>query len=71
MVAFHVTKLTPSEFEEVEIELGVGRPGSTLGGSRAPKPSWNSERQHHIDVQQLPSGEWVAALDGDRVPSSE
>ena len=28
-----------------------------------------SARHHHIDVQQLPSGEWIAAIDGDSVGS--
>ncbi|GLC56016.1 hypothetical protein PLESTB_001055600 [Pleodorina starrii] len=28
--------------------------------------SWNAERLHHADVQQLPNGTWVGLLDGDR-----
>lgn len=63
LVAFEVTKLSPTEFEQHPIEHNI----SGLSGHR--KPSWNSERHHHIDVQQLPSGEWIAAIDGDRVAS--
>ncbi|KAL4451194.1 hypothetical protein ABPG77_009266 [Micractinium sp. CCAP 211/92] len=65
LVAFEVTKLTPTEFEQRRIDHNIGG----LAGHR--KVSWNSERHHHIDVQQLPSGEWIAAIDGDRVPSGQ
>jgi hypothetical protein len=28
-------------------------------------------RYHHMDAQQLASGGWIAAMDGDRVPSGD
>lgn len=66
IMAYEVTKLSPTEFEQVPLDLGLSMP---KGRSSSKKRAWNSRRQHHIDVQQLPSGEWVAALDGDSVPS--
>ncbi|GAB4815338.1 hypothetical protein N2152v2_002384 [Parachlorella kessleri] len=67
LVAYEVTKLTPTEFKQEPARLALAGPASSIGDED--KLRWNSARQHHIDVQQLPSGEWVAAVDGDRVPS--
>ncbi|XP_057789424.1 glucosamine inositolphosphorylceramide transferase 1-like [Salvia miltiorrhiza] len=61
---FKVTVLTTLEFREVEVPLGINEP---VKG----RNSWNGARNHHLDVQQLGSGEWVAVLDGDRVPSGD
>ncbi|PIN14380.1 Acetylglucosaminyltransferase EXT2/exostosin 2 [Handroanthus impetiginosus] len=59
-----VEVLTTDEFREVEVPLGVNEP---LKG----RNSWNGARNHHLDVQQLSSGKWIAVLDGDRVPSGD
>lgn len=61
---FKVTVLTTDEFKEVEVPFGIKEP---LKGRNA----WNGARTHQLDVQQLSSGEWVAVLDGDRVPSGD
>jgi len=62
--AFHVITLTKDEFWEVEIPLGIEE-------SKKGRNAWNGLRYHHMDVQQLPSGNWIAVMDGDRVPSSD
>ncbi|XP_027111415.2 glycosyltransferase family protein 64 protein C5 [Coffea eugenioides] len=61
---FRVEILTTDEFKEVEVSLGTEEP--TKG-----RNAWNGLRNHHLDVQQLSSGEWVGVLDGDRVPSGD
>lgn len=33
--------------------------------------SWNCKRYHHLNPHQLTSGEWVAVVDADRVPSGD
>jgi hypothetical protein len=62
--AFHVITLTTDEFWEVEVPLGIEE-------SKKGRNAWNGLRYHHMDVQQLPSGNWIAVMDGDRVPSSD
>ncbi|KAH6803022.1 glycosyltransferase family protein 47 [Perilla frutescens var. frutescens] len=61
---FKVTILTTDEFKEVEVPLGFKEP---LKG----RNSWNGARIHQLDAQQLSSGEWIAVIDGDRVPSGD
>lgn len=61
---FKVTVLTTHGFKEVEVPLGFEEP---VKG----RNSWNGARNHHLDVQQLSSGEWVAVRDGDRLPSGD
>ncbi|XP_057979024.1 glucosamine inositolphosphorylceramide transferase 1 [Malania oleifera] len=62
--AFKVEVLTQDEFREVELPLGFEE--SSKG-----RNAWNGARHHHLDVQQLNSGEWVGVMDGDRVPSGD
>ncbi|KAL2548930.1 Glycosyltransferase family protein 64 protein C5 [Forsythia ovata] len=61
---FRVEVLTTNEFKEVEVPSGIEE--SSKG-----RNTWNGARNHHLDVQQLSSGEWIAVLDGDRVPSGD
>lgn len=61
---FKVEILTTDEFKEVEVPLGIKEPNKG-------RNAWNGARNHHLDVQQLDSGEWIAVLDGDRVPSGD
>lgn len=61
---FKVEVLTKDEYREVEVPLNFGR-------SDKGRNAWNGARYHHLDVQQLGSGEWVAVMDGDRVPSGD
>lgn len=62
--AFKIEVLTPEEYREVEVPLGFAEP--TKG-----RNAWNGARYHHLDAQPLPSGGWVAVMDGDRVPSGD
>lgn len=61
---FKVEILTADEFKEVEVPSGIKEPSKG-------RNAWNGARNHHLDVQQLSSGEWIAVLDGDRVPSGD
>ncbi|KAL0303456.1 UNVERIFIED_CONTAM: Glucosamine inositolphosphorylceramide transferase 1 [Sesamum radiatum] len=61
---FKVEVLTTDEFKEVEVPLDIKK---SVKGRNA----WNGARHHHIDIQQLSSGEWIAVLDGDRIPSGD
>lgn len=61
---FKVEVLTEDEYKEVEVPLGLREPNKG-------RNSWNGARQHHLDVQQLSSGEWIGVMDGDRVPSGD
>ncbi|XP_022880596.1 glycosyltransferase family protein 64 protein C5-like [Olea europaea var. sylvestris] len=61
---FRVEVLTTEEFKEVEVPLGIEE--SSKG-----RNAWNGARNHHLDVQQLSSGEWIAVWDGDRVLSGD
>ncbi|RZR90701.1 hypothetical protein BHM03_00018666 [Ensete ventricosum] len=61
---FNVKVLAKDEYEEIEVSLGSDEPQK---GSNA----WNGARYHHLDVQQLTSDQWVAVMDGDRVPSGD
>ncbi|ONK75708.1 uncharacterized protein A4U43_C03F19720 [Asparagus officinalis] len=56
--------LTTDKYEEVEVPLGIEEP-------KKGRNIWNGARYHHLDAQLLPSGKWVAVIDGDRVPSGD
>ncbi|XP_052199425.1 glucosamine inositolphosphorylceramide transferase 1-like [Diospyros lotus] len=61
---FKVEILTKDEYREVEVPLGFREPNKG-------RNAWNGARYHHLDVQQLNSGEWIGVMDGDRVPSGD
>ncbi|KAL6637621.1 hypothetical protein ACP70R_025193 [Stipagrostis hirtigluma subsp. patula] len=59
---FKVEVLTTNEYKEFEVPFVFNKP---LKGRNA----WNGARSHHLDLQQLPSGQlWIGVMDGDRVP---
>ncbi|CAD5182161.1 unnamed protein product [Musa acuminata subsp. malaccensis] len=61
---YKVEKLSKEEFKEVPVELGIEEP-------KKDRNAWNGIRYHHLDMQQLSSGNWIAVMDGDRVPSGD
>ncbi|TQD95096.1 hypothetical protein C1H46_019302 [Malus baccata] len=61
---FKVEVLTKDDYKEVEVPLGLIEPSKG-------RNAWNGARYHHLDVQQLNTGEWVGVMDGDRVPSGD
>ncbi|KAL3649670.1 Glucosamine inositolphosphorylceramide transferase 1 [Castilleja foliolosa] len=61
---FKVEILTTNEYKEVEVPFDLEE---SIKGMNA----WNGARSHHLNVQQLGSGEWIAVVDGDRVPSGD
>lgn len=61
---FKVEVLTKNEYKEVEVPFVFEAPNKG-------RNAWNSARYHHLDVQQLSSGEWIAVMDGDRVLSGD
>lgn len=61
---FRVDVLTEEDYKEVEVPSGFLE-------SKKGRNSWNGVRYHHLDAQQLSSGEWVGVMDGDRVPSGD
>ncbi|KAJ8433306.1 hypothetical protein Cgig2_012874 [Carnegiea gigantea] len=61
---FRVETLTEEEYKEVEVPLVMEK--SSKG-----RNAWNGIRSHHMDVQQLSSGEWIGVMDGDHVPSGD
>ncbi|CAA6657517.1 unnamed protein product [Spirodela intermedia] len=61
---FEILSLTVDEYREIEVPLGIEEP-------KKGRNAWNGARYHQLDAQQLPSGEWIAVMDGDRVPSGE
>ncbi|KAG8645308.1 hypothetical protein MANES_10G053900v8 [Manihot esculenta] len=61
---FKVEILTKDDYKEVEVSLGFEEP-------RKGRNAWNGARYHHLDVQQLSSGQWIGVMDGDRVPSGD
>ncbi|WOL05004.1 glycosyltransferase family protein 64 [Canna indica] len=61
---FKVKVLTKYKYDEVEVPLGINEP-------RKGRNAWNGARYHHLDAQQLTSGQWIAVMDGDRVPSGD
>lgn len=61
---FKVEKLSIEDYKEVEVPLGIDE-------SKKGRNAWNGARHHHLDAQQLPSGDWIAVMDGDRVPSGD
>lgn len=56
--AFEITTLTTTEYAERPVG---GNP--VLGGSAVAR-AWNASRMHHVDAHRLPSGRWIAAVDG-------
>ena len=56
--AFRVDQLSRDHYEEDEILLSPEL--------RAQGRGWNAEGMHHIDAHRLPSGRWVASVDGCR-----
>ncbi|XVE75493.1 hypothetical protein DITRI_Ditri12bG0097900 [Diplodiscus trichospermus] len=61
---FKVEVLTRADYREVEVPFPFKE-------SRKGRNAWNGARYHHLDVQQLSSGEWIGVMDGDRVPSGD
>lgn len=61
---FKIDVLTTDEFREVKVPF-------SLEDSNKGRNAWNGARSHHLDVQQLSSGEWIGVVDGDRVPSGD
>lgn len=61
---FKVDVLTKQEYKEVEVPFILDEPNKG-------RNTWNGARYHHLDVQQLSSGQWVGVMDGDRVPSGD
>ncbi|EEF29466.1 transferase, transferring glycosyl groups, putative [Ricinus communis] len=61
---FKVETLTKDNYNEVEVSLGFEEPSKG-------RNDWNGARYHHLDVQQLSTGEWIGIMDGDRVPSGD
>ncbi|KAL4332764.1 hypothetical protein GQ457_07G018890 [Hibiscus cannabinus] len=61
---FKVEVLSRVDYKEVEVPFPFEE--SSKG-----RNAWNGARYHHLDVQQLRSGEWVGVMDGDRVPSGD
>ncbi|KAJ7268242.1 hypothetical protein O6H91_Y399300 [Diphasiastrum complanatum] len=61
---FQVQTLTKDKYAETEVSLGFEE-------SRKGRNAWNGMRYHHMDVQKSPTGDWVAVMDGDRVPSGD
>ncbi|GAV77800.1 Glyco_transf_64 domain-containing protein [Cephalotus follicularis] len=61
---FKVEVLTKDEYREVEVPI-------SLQDTNKGRNSWNAARYHHLDLQQLSSGEWIGVMDGDRVPSGD
>jgi len=59
--AFEITHLTPSEYEEQQVERSP---------IRRPDPGeWNGRAMHHVDAHCLPDGTWLAVADGHDHPS--
>ncbi|XP_002983855.2 glycosyltransferase family protein 64 protein C5 [Selaginella moellendorffii] len=61
---FRVETLTKDKFKEVEVSFSFEE-------SHKGRYAWNGVRHHHLDAQKLPSGNWIAVMDGDRVPSGD
>ncbi|OMP07125.1 EXTL2, alpha-1,4-N-acetylhexosaminyltransferase [Corchorus olitorius] len=61
---FKIEVLTKVEYKEVEVPF-------LFEESKKGRNVWNGARYHHLDVQQLSSGEWVGVMDGDRVQSGD
>jgi hypothetical protein len=61
---YKIEKLSNEEYKEVPVNLGIEEP-------KKGRNAWNGMRYHHMDAQQLASGGWIAAMDGDRVPSGD
>ncbi|KAJ6727349.1 EXOSTOSIN HEPARAN SULFATE GLYCOSYLTRANSFERASE -RELATED [Salix purpurea] len=61
---FKIEVLTKDDYKEVEVPLGFEEPSKG-------RNAWNGARYHHLDVQHLTSGKWIAVMDGDRVPSGD
>ncbi|XP_072968911.1 glucosamine inositolphosphorylceramide transferase 1-like isoform X1 [Typha angustifolia] len=61
---YKVEKLNKEEYIEVPVDLGIVK-------SKKGRNAWNGIRYHHLDTQQLSSGDWIAVMDGDRVFSGD
>ncbi|GER28934.1 glycosyltransferase family protein 47 [Striga asiatica] len=61
---FKVEILTPNDYKEVEVELLLEKSSKGIN-------AWDGARRHHMDVQKLSSGQWIAVVDGDRVRSGD
>ncbi|ESR49827.1 glucosamine inositolphosphorylceramide transferase 1 [Citrus sinensis] len=61
---FKVEILTKNEYKELEVPF-------VFEASNKGRNAWNGARYHHLDAQQLSSGEWIAVMDGDRALSGD
>ena len=55
--AFEIERLTPTEYKErwIPVRWPIG------------KEDWNEEGMHHVDLQPLGEGRWLACMDGQRM----
>ncbi|KAL6005903.1 Glucosamine inositolphosphorylceramide transferase 1 [Asimina triloba] len=61
---FKVEMLTIEDYREVPVPSGIEE-------SKKGRNAWNGFRYHHADIQQLPTGNWISVMDGDRVASGD
>jgi len=61
--AFHIVTLTGSEYQEMRVLDHPVLQGSGLN-DKVQVSAWNENNMHHIDVQQLHNGDFIAAVDG-------
>ncbi|MQL74797.1 hypothetical protein Taro_007169 [Colocasia esculenta] len=61
---YKVEKLSTDDYREVSVPLQIEMADKG-------RYAWNGIRHHHLDAQKLPSGGWIAVMDGDRVPSGD
>ena len=53
-----ITKLSRTDYEEREVNLCPPLKASGKG--------WNADGMHHVDLQQISNGEWIACVDGNQ-----
>jgi len=56
--AFEITKLSRTDYEEKEVKLCPPLMASGKG--------WNADGMHHVDLQQISNGKWIACVDGNQ-----
>ncbi|KAJ7545232.1 hypothetical protein O6H91_09G111700 [Diphasiastrum complanatum] len=60
LLVFQVETLTQYKYAETKVPLSFEE-------SRKGRNAWNGMRYHHMDVQKLSTGDWIAVMDRNRV----
>lgn len=71
IIAYRIDTLNSTVFSQTRINFLARRPAFHPVDVSMRKKIWNGARRHHVDVQRLATGKWLAVIDGDWQASNQ